>query len=152
MNEHSFIKSIHRYLHPDVHSWKIHDTYTGGVPDAMYSGPAGLLFVEYKYVKELPKKASTSIKTSLSALQLQWLNRVNQPANAALIIGVADTCIIILDDFSSIICKNRYIEQSRSRKEAAEFIYNVTHNPQEGDNDVRINAARSRESSKDLGF
>ena len=152
MNEHSFIKSIHRYLHPDVHSWKIHDTYTGGVPDAMYSGPAGLLFVEYKYVKELPKKASTSIKTSLSALQLQWLNRVNQPANAALIVGVADTCIIILDDFSSIICKNRYIEQSRSRKEAAEFIYNVTHNPQEGDNDVRINAARSRESSKDLGF
>ena len=152
MNEHSFIKSIHRYLHPDLHSWKIHDTYTGGVPDAMYSGPAGLLFVEYKYVKELPKKATTSIKHSLSALQLQWLNRVNQPANAALIVGVADTCIIILDDFSSIICKNRYIEQSRSRKEAAEFIYNVTHNPQEGDNDVRINAARSRESSKDLGF
>lgn len=152
MNEHSFIKSIHRYLHPDVHSWKIHDTYTGGVPDAMYSGPAGLLFVEYKYVKELPKKATTSIKTSLSALQLQWLNRVNQPANAALIIGVADTCIIILDDFSSIICKDSYIEQSLSRKEAAQFIYSVTHKPQEGTKNDRITAARSTESSKDLGF
>jgi len=118
----------------------------------MYSGPAGLLFVEYKYVKELPKKASTSIKTSLSALQLQWLNRVNQPANAALIVGVADTCIIILDDFSSIICKNRYIEQSRSRIEAAEFIYNVTHNPQEGAHDVRRTANCRTESPKDLGF
>lgn len=118
----------------------------------MYCGPAGLLFVEYKYVKELPKKATTGINHSLSALQLQWLNRVNQPANAALIIGVADTCIIIQDDFSSIICKNRYIELCRTRKEAAKFIYNVTHNPQEGVNNAKRTANSRAESTKDLGF
>lgn len=127
MNEHSFIKSIHRYLHPDVHSWKIHDTYTGGVPDAMYSGPAGVLFVEYKYVKALPKKSTTNIKHSLSALQVQWLDRMNTSANAALIIGVEDTCIILVDDFSANICKDRYIELMQSRKSAAKFIYSVTH-------------------------
>ena len=127
MNEHSFIRSIHRYLHPDVHSWKIHDTFTGGVPDAMYSGPMGLLFVEYKYVKALPAKDSTTIKHSLSALQLQWLERMKVSANAALIVGVGDTCIILVDDFSANICKTRYIEQSISRKEAANFIYTSTH-------------------------
>jgi hypothetical protein len=24
--------------------WKIHDTFTGGVPDVMYGGPSGILF------------------------------------------------------------------------------------------------------------
>ena len=127
MNEHSFIKSIHRYLHPEVHSWKIHDTYTGGVPDAMYSGPKGLLFVEYKYVKSLPKRDTTTIKHSLSALQLQWLERMKVSANAALIVGVGDTCIILVDDFAANICKTKYIEESISRKDAATFIYEVTH-------------------------
>ncbi len=127
MNEHSFIKSIHRYLHPDVHSWKIHDTFTGGVPDAMYSGPAGVLFVEYKYIKQLPKRASTPLKHSLSALQLQWLNRMKVSAKAALIVGVGDTCIILVDDFSTNICKTRYIEQAVARKDVARFIYSETH-------------------------
>ena len=93
----------------------------------MYSGPAGVLFVEYKYVKALPKKSTTNIKHSLSALQVQWLDRMNTSANAALIIGVEDTCIILVDDFSANICKDRYIELMQSRKSAAKFIYSVTH-------------------------
>ena len=127
MNEHSFIKSIHRYLSPDVHSWKIHDTYTGGVPDAMYSGPAGVLFVEYKYIKELPKRTTTPLNHSLSALQLQWLERMKVSAKAALILGVGDSCIILVDDFSANICKDLFIELSRTRREVAEFLYNTTH-------------------------
>ena len=127
MNEHGFIKSIHRYLHPNVHSWKIHDTYTGGVPDAMYSGPSGILFVEYKYVKNLPKKVTTPIKHSLSALQLQWLERMKVSAKAALILGVEDTCIILVDDFSTNICKTKYLEERVTRKQAADFIYTATH-------------------------
>ena len=127
MNEHSFIRSIHRYLHPDIHSWKIHDTYTGGVPDAMYSGPAGILFVEYKYIKTLPKKDTTPLRHSLSALQLQWLERMKMSANAALVIGVEDTCIILVDDFSANICKTRDVEERRSRKSVVDFILSVTH-------------------------
>jgi hypothetical protein len=55
--------------------WKIHDTYTGGVPDAWYAGPAGTLFVEYKYVL-LPQKSTTPIKVGLSAQQRLFLNRL----------------------------------------------------------------------------
>jgi len=75
VNEHSFIRAVHRKLPPDVMRWKIHDTYTGGVPDAWYAGPAGTLFVEYKYVS-LPKKSTTRIKIGLSEQQRLFLNRL----------------------------------------------------------------------------
>jgi len=134
MNEHSFVKSIHRYLHPDVYKWKIHDTFTGGVPDAMYVGPKGLLFVEYKYVKELPKRDTTSLPHSLSPLQAQWLERINGPSTAVLIIGVNDTAIIIPSDFSTNISRMRVKTEGMSRKDVAAFIHSVTvlgRNPNE---------------------
>ena len=134
MNEHSFVKSIHRYLHPDVHKWKIHDTFTGGVPDAMYCGSKSLLFVEYKYVKELPKRDTTFLPHSLSPLQAQWLERINGPSTAALIIGVNDTAIIIPSDFSTNISRMRFQEEGVSRKDVAAWIYEVTvlgRNPNE---------------------
>ena len=105
MNEHSFVRSIHNALHPDVYKWKIHDTYTGGVPDAMYAGPAGVLFVEYKYLKSLPKKDTTVIRHSLSALQQAWLERMSGSTPVALILGCEDTALIIVDDFAANIYK-----------------------------------------------
>lgn len=93
----------------------------------MYCGPSSLLFVEYKYVKSLPKKDTTLIKHSLSPLQLQWLERINGPSCAALIIGVGDTAIILPSDFSANISKLKYIEQNLSRQAVAEWIYSTTH-------------------------
>lgn len=93
----------------------------------MYCGPSSLLFVEYKYVKSLPKKDTTLIKHSLSPLQLQWLERINGPSCAALIIGVGDTAIILPSDFSANISKLKYIEQNVSRQAVAEWIYSTTH-------------------------
>ena len=127
MNEHSFVRSIHKALHPDVYKWKIHDTYTGGVPDAMYAGPAGVLFVEYKYIKSLPKRDDTIIRHSLSELQSAWLERIQQSAAVALIIGIEDTAIILERDFSTNISKLQYIEQNISRRSVADWIYSVTH-------------------------
>ena len=72
MNEHGFVRSVHRQLSPDVFVWKINDKYAGGVPDAFYAGPARCLFIEYKYVK-LPKRDTTLVKTSLSEQQKLWL-------------------------------------------------------------------------------
>ena len=77
MNEHSFIRAVHRKLPPHVMRWKIHDTYTGGVPDAWYAGPAGTLFVEYKYVV-LPKKSTTRIKVGLSEQQRLFLDKLKE--------------------------------------------------------------------------
>tara|TARA_B110000285_G_scaffold218669_1_gene268388 strand:- start:321 stop:629 length:309 start_codon:yes stop_codon:yes gene_type:complete len=92
----------------------------------MYCGPESLLFVEYKYVKELPKKETTLIKHSLTPLQLQWLERVNKPSIAALVVGVDDSAIILVDDFSSNISKLRFLTHCVSRKNVAKWIYEVT--------------------------
>jgi hypothetical protein len=127
MNEHSFVRSIHNALSPDVYKWKIHDTYTGGVPDAMYAGPAGVLFVEYKYVKSLPKKDDTIIRHSLSPLQEQWLTRMSHSTLVALVLGCEDSALIIVDDFSANICKSKYVEQSIPRRQVAQWIYDQTH-------------------------
>lgn len=127
MNEHSFVRSIHNYLDPKVYKWKIHDTYTGGVPDAMYAGPAGVLFVEYKYVKQLPKRNNTIIHHSLSKLQCEWLERMKQSAKVALILGAEDNALIIVDDFSANISKMKYFKECIPRKQVADWIYKQTH-------------------------
>lgn len=127
MNEHSFVKAIHRKLSPDVYKWKIHDTYTGGVPDAMYAGPSGVLFVEYKYVKQLPKRDSTIIRHSLSKLQIDWLERMKHSTKVALILGIEDFALIIVDDFSANISKMKYLELCVPRNEVANWIYQQTH-------------------------
>lgn len=124
MNEHSFIKSVHRYLPSHLFKWKIHDTYTGGVPDSFYAGPAGILFVEYKYVKTLPAKDSTAIKTTLSPLQAQWLNRMldfNQ--RAALVIGCEDTAVILTNkEWVATFTKKDYVARAVPRKQVATWI------------------------------
>lgn len=144
MNEHSFVRSIHNSLHPDVYKWKIHDTYTGGVPDAMYAGPAGVLFVEYKYVKTLPKKDDTVIRHSLSALQQNWLERMSNSTAVALILGVEDTALIIVDDFSTNICKSNYVEKAVPRSQVAQWIYETTHSGR-ANNEKSLRASTSRE-------
>ena len=98
MNEHGFVKAVHRHLPSDLYRWKIHDTFTGGVPDAMYAGPAGTLFVEYKYVTQLPRKDTTAIKIGLSALQMQWLRRMHlYNVQCMVIIGAPSGAVICTD-------------------------------------------------------
>ena len=93
----------------------------------MYAGPAGVLFIEYKYVKTLPKRDDTIIRHSLSALQIAWLERMTQSTSVALVLGVADTALILERDFSTNISKLQYIEQNVTRQEVAQYIYSVTH-------------------------
>ena len=106
MNEHSFVKSISRYIaknHPDVYSWKIHNKFTNGVPDSWHHGPFGKsVFVEYKYHKQLPKRDGTMIVPGLSKLQIQWLTeRTAALINCAVVLGIGDTAVF-LDDMKEI--------------------------------------------------
>ena len=127
MNEHSFIKSIHRSLSTDVYRWKIHDTFTGGVPDSFYAGPAGILFVEYKYIPKLPVKNTTVLRTTLSALQKQWLNRmVDFNQQAAVIVGCENTAVILTNKtWCQNITKQYYVDNAIVRKSVAYWIQSV---------------------------
>ena len=80
-SEAAYTNAIHRALAKhtaeDVDIWKIHDTFAGGVPDAVYFGRGSTLWVEYKYLKTLPKRETTAIDITkeLSDNQQKWLER-----------------------------------------------------------------------------
>lgn len=96
MNEHSFVRSFHKRLDPELNVWKIYDPYQGGVPDALIFGRDGkACFVEYKYVKTLPKRMTTIVKPSLSAQQSLWLNdKISRGLLAWVILGSEDGIVI----------------------------------------------------------
>lgn len=123
MNEHSFIRAVHGYLPSELFRWKIHDTYAGGVPDSFYVGPANALFVEYKYIKKLPARATTKLHTTLSKQQIMWLEKMrsfNFPA--WLIIGAEDRCVIVEDNYRSPILKADFDIHAVKFKDAANSI------------------------------
>ena len=91
--ENRFIQAIHRLLPARVYRMKNHNPYVGGVADCWYSGTAGDLWVEYKFL-ELPKKPTTIVdlcggsSPALSALQQEWLrNRHHEGRSVGVIIG-----------------------------------------------------------------
>ena len=127
MNEHSFIRSVHRSLHNNVTTWKIHDRYNGGVPDAFYMGPIGSLWTEYKYIKQLPVRDKTNLRLGLSLLQIEWLNKLFEyHHNVCLVVGAEDTALILLDkQWTANISKQYYMEHCIPRKEVAEYIQSI---------------------------
>lgn len=72
--ENTFIASVHKHLPPEIYRIKNNNMYNSGQPDCWYSGPAGDLWIEYKYIA-LPKRDDTTITIDLSALQKDWLRR-----------------------------------------------------------------------------
>ena len=70
--ENTFIQSIHRHLPAELYRMKNHNQYNGGIPDCWYSGPAGDLWIEYKF-NVLPKRADTLVVPGLSELQKNWI-------------------------------------------------------------------------------
>lgn len=93
MNEHGFVQAVHRRLPPAVYKLKLNVRYNNGVPDAWYSGPAGDVWVEYKYRKDTPKRAFT---VSLSKLQLNWLTaREAEGRNVVVVVGSPGGALIL---------------------------------------------------------
>jgi hypothetical protein len=85
--ENTFIASVHRHLPVELYRMKNHNQYNGGIPDVWYSGPAGDLWIEYKFVI-LPKRDSTVVGIELSELQKNWLrSRHAEGRKVGVIIG-----------------------------------------------------------------
>lgn len=97
MNESDYTRNVNKKLDPSVvFHWKINDNFQGGVPDCWYLGKPSVnsphggnnlpLFVEYKYLKALPKRENTLIIPALTAQQLDWLNMLVENGQKALVI------------------------------------------------------------------
>ena len=78
MIESQYTSKVHSKLPDNIYHWKINDNYAGGVPDAFYRNidvdqPTNILWVEYKFLKALPKRDTTVIIPDLTGQQYQWL-------------------------------------------------------------------------------
>ena len=108
MIESQYTTNVSKRLPKNVMSWKINDSYAGGVPDAFYRRTDNFsrpLWVEYKFIKTLPKRMTTMIVPNLSAQQLMWLKQArNAGEQAIVIIGCEalrhtnNPCGVILSD------------------------------------------------------
>lgn len=126
MDEHGFVKAVHRHLPGGVKVWKIKDDFHGGVPDALYFGTAGqLLFVEYKYQPKLPVKNTTLMfKGSVSPLQYHWFKDLKlRQIPMAFVLGAEKQAVILYTDkYIKGIPKAKFLENACSFQEIARDI------------------------------
>lgn len=100
MNEHTFSSKIIRKCRDKgiELAWKINDNFAGGVPDAWFLGKGTTLWIEFKFLQELPKKGDTVLKPNLSKQQALWLSKLyNAEQPCAVVIGLPKEAIIIVD-------------------------------------------------------
>ena len=129
MTEHSFVRAVHRQLPLGIKIWKIIDDFHNGVSDALYFGTEGrLLFVEYKFVKELPVRDTTGVaKTQLPPLQREWMrDLVTRKVPAVVIVGSQSPKggVWISDpkEVSRGLKKSEFLDRLESVKELATHI------------------------------
>ena len=92
MDEAGFKSAIRKKLDRSIFTWGINARFAVGAPDCWYSGPAGDLWVEYKYLKRTPTRRFTP---KLSAPQKHWLlSRRDEGRNVAVITGCPDGVFI----------------------------------------------------------
>lgn len=114
MNEKSFWS---RYVRPVLHqpnarrvAWKVQDAFNAGLPDVDFClhGVAGKL--ELKYVKEYPKRASTTVKVATSPNQKRFLAEWAGAGGIALVLVGVDHDWYLLDEADADDLTRRELE------------------------------------------
>ena len=143
--ESSFIASINRLLplkkrressrarekHPPcrhIHYEKMNNPYSSGTADGWYSGAAGDLWIEYKFLPRIPQRVSVKPRELLSDLQVEWLNeRHGEGRNVAVIIGCPDGGVLLRErEWEKELCSQAFQTLIRSRSTLAEWILEQT--------------------------
>lgn len=141
MKEADFTKNVNSRLdQSEVYSWKINDNFQGGVPDNWYLGVSRSskgkklpMFVEYKYLKALPKRETTAIIPDLSAQQLEWLRMLKDSGHeAAVVVGAPNGrtsggVIFSEHEWTEGIPKSEFVRRMQSYQQLAHFITNVVN-------------------------
>lgn len=95
MDEHSYIRAIHRHIPKTVHVWKVNARFRKGVPDCWYSGDRTDLWVEYKWLSPAPVLRFTP---NLSGNQEHWCRgRHQEGRNIFVILGTPAGGLVMRD-------------------------------------------------------
>jgi hypothetical protein len=128
MTEHAYIRAVHRLLPPSTDAWKINDVFEGGVADAYYSGPAGDMWIEYKFVKALPKRPGTMVPIDLSELQKQWHRRRHAHGRRVAVVVGSPTGAVIFEGLTweKSIRSEDFIRTAVAKRAVASYILSMT--------------------------
>lgn len=97
--ETNFRRKIERGLPREIHREKMANPYRGGTADSWYSARRSDLWVEYKFLPQIPQRGSiTAERLGLSRLQQKWLSgRYAEGRNVVVIVGVPTGGVILRD-------------------------------------------------------
>jgi hypothetical protein len=128
--ENTFIASVHKHLplKNKLHREKMNNPYSSGTADVWYSGDAGDLWIEYKFLPRLPQRGVVDPTKLLTALQLQWLNgRYDEGRNVAVVIGCPTGGVLLRDRlWGCELPSSQFASLIRSRDDLAEWVVSQT--------------------------
>lgn len=126
MKESAYTTAIGRLLPPEVYALKLSLPYTAGVPDSWYSGRGGDLWVEYKYLKHIPREVDLigGKDPILTRLQQRWLfNRHGEGRHVGVIVGCKEGGVVLPDlDWMEPLSKADFQQRIWSRRQVADWI------------------------------
>ncbi|MBS0454033.1 MAG: hypothetical protein JSS14_22245 [Proteobacteria bacterium] len=137
--ENTFIKSVHGHLPAAVYHMKNHNEYIAGPADVWYSGAAGDVWIEYKFIN-VPARPDTVIDlitpkgkgdAIITTLQQDWLRaRDREGRRVGVIVGSKDGGIWLPGvDWSCRFTAAEFLKRLKSRKQLADTIRNIVLTP-----------------------
>lgn len=127
--ETGFRLKVERKLPRALHKEKMANPYRGGTADCWYSGLRGDLWVEYKFLPQLPQRGVIDAKRmGLTALQLQWLRgRYEEGRSVCVIAGCPVGGVIMRDlEWEAGITASSFVQRTVPATELAEWIAQQT--------------------------
>jgi len=130
MRESTFTTSIGKLLPPTVYKLKLMLPYTAGVADSWYSGPAGDVWVEWKYLKSIPRVVDLvgGQHPIVTRLQQHWLRgRHAEGRRVAVIVGCREGAVILPGiEWMTPMSRDEFRRRVVSRRDAAQWIASQT--------------------------
>lgn len=130
MRESIYTASIGKLLPPSVYKLKLCLPYTAGVADSWYSGAAGDLWVEWKYLKSIPHVVDLvgGKHPMVSKLQQHWLRgRHAEGRRVAVIVGCREGAVILPGlQWTTGMSRDDFRRRLVSRRDVANWIANQT--------------------------
>lgn len=124
MNESTTTQYYHKKLKAaGAYCLKLSLTHESGVPDSWISGKSGNMWIEFKYIKELPKRETTIIKTCFTELQQLWAKqRVAEGRHVVLIICTPEGDVVRHGSSHKQLTTERFKTRMVPRKQVIEWI------------------------------
>ena len=120
MTENTFWQALRKKLVPRVYALKLNLRFVAGVPDCWLSGSMEDLWLEIKYVKELP--AIVDPTKLLTARQQYWIiQRHAEGRRVGVLIGSSDGHVYFPSlSWQTAVTKGTFLTQARKTSEIAE--------------------------------